>query len=312
MKEEILKTESLNKIPGITRDFSSYSIGKDLDGNEKTTDDLHKVLLELTLEVDRICRKNNIPYALAYGSALGIQNFGGFIPWDDDVDIAIDYFDIPRFIEALKNDLGDKYYFHCFETDSKYNVLIPTFKIRKKNTFVKEANESRLPNRCDGDGVFVDVIAFMGVPKSRFKHYMHLVWTKALVIPYFLLNTVLHLPIKGMKKSIKKHEAKLANKYKDSLYVGQSFAIPFQNWGTSMDALIYPKDVIYPFKEYDFEGHKLYSFNNVYEFCKLRFGENSLNKWDGEKWVNTYPESKRKAKHFRKFSLDHDLEKKKK
>lgn len=312
MKDAKNKLDQPRTIPGIARDFFTYSLGKDIDGNKREVKELQKILLDIVLVVDKICRKNNIPYALAYGSALGIQNYAGFIPWDDDVDIAIDYYDIPRFIEALKEELPEEYYFHSYETDERYNVLIPTLKIRKKNTYVLEANESRLPNRCDGDGIFIDVVAFMGVPKSRFKHFLHLLWTKALVVPYFLLNTVFHLPIKGMKRSIKMHEEKLADKYKDSDYIGQTYCVPFQNWGVSMNALIYPKDVIYPFKEYEFEGHKLYSFNNVYEFCKIRFGKNCFNVLENGEWVNKYPQFKRRNKHFRKFSLSRDVVRKKK
>lgn len=40
-------------------------------------------------EMNRVCRKNNIPYALHAGDALGVINYKGFIPWDDDIDLAI-------------------------------------------------------------------------------------------------------------------------------------------------------------------------------------------------------------------------------
>ena len=68
-------------------DTNKYSLGLDIDGKENTTEDLHPLLLKIVLELDRICRKYNIPYALSYGSALGLYNYGGFIPWDDDMDI---------------------------------------------------------------------------------------------------------------------------------------------------------------------------------------------------------------------------------
>ena len=92
-------------------DNNSYPIGKDIDGNIGYIKDVQKIVFDIILEVDRICRKNNIPYALAFGSTLGVYNYQGFIPWDDDADIAIDYFDIPRLVEALKNDLSEEYEF---------------------------------------------------------------------------------------------------------------------------------------------------------------------------------------------------------
>ena len=86
-----------------------YMLGPDIKGNNHKVKELQTLILNGLLEIDRICRKNNIPYALGFGSALGLVNYQGFIPWDDDADVVINYFDIPRFIEAFKKDLSDKY-----------------------------------------------------------------------------------------------------------------------------------------------------------------------------------------------------------
>lgn len=294
-------------INGYVVNQDTYPVGKDIDGNPLTSKDIQEVLLKIILELDRVCCKNNIPYALAYGSALGLYNYHGFIPWDDDADIAVDFFDIPRLIDALKRDLSKEFYFDSYESDKRYNVLIPTIKLRMKNTYIKERNCYTLPNRCkQGDGLFIDIVAFMGVPENYHKHLNAIAYTQWKVALYVFLDSFLRIHPYHLKKRIKNHESKIANKYKDSNKVSQSVIIPFQNWGRDLKKLAYPREMIYPFKEYDFCGHKLYSFNDVEGFCRYVYGDKSLKKWDGNKYIDPFPIKKRKAGHARKISLKRD------
>lgn len=74
---------------GFIRDYGEYILKKHEDGTKITTRDLQKVILLMMDEIHRVCVKNDIPYALMAGSALGIYNYHGFIPWDDDIDVFI-------------------------------------------------------------------------------------------------------------------------------------------------------------------------------------------------------------------------------
>jgi lipopolysaccharide cholinephosphotransferase len=286
-------------------DNTLYTLPKDIDGQTHNIKELHNIIMEMILEFDRICRKNNIPYALGFGSALGLVNYGGFLPWDDDADIVIMYEDLPRLIEALKRDLKEDFYFHSYETNDRYYPITPTIKLRRKNTYIKENNSLHLPNRCKGDGLFVDICVFMGVPSDKKEHLKLIKYSKRKMPFMVFFESYLHINMKRSKKALKKFEKEVAEKYKDSDYLSQTVIIPFQDWTNEchVEHLSFPKEVILPFKEYDFEGHKIFSFNDPETFVKLRYGEAALKKWDGEKWVDNYPKHLRKARHTKIYSL---------
>ncbi|MDO5085759.1 MAG: LicD family protein, partial [Erysipelotrichaceae bacterium] len=100
-----------------------YVLKVNEDGSEIYVHDVHKVLLKMLEDIDAICKKHHIPYFLNGGSALGAIRHKGFIPWDDDADIAMMHEDYVKFIDVLKQDLSSEYIFQCFDTHKEYNVL---------------------------------------------------------------------------------------------------------------------------------------------------------------------------------------------
>ncbi len=272
---------------------------KTSSGEKITVRRLQKELLEIMDELHRVCVKNKIDYALIAGSALGIYNYKGFIPWDDDIDVCIKREDWLRFIEALKKDLSDKFYFHCFETDDRYNVLIPSMKIRKKGTCVKEVN-TLLRNKCDGDGIFIDIVIYDNVSDNKVWDEIKRLPIRLLMIPMVLLDN-LGFKALWLKKIILKKAEKYGKKTKDSKYTSQTIAIP---WEKIMREPIFLKKDVYPFRLYEFEGRQYYSYNNLEAVMKKWYGNNCLKKWDGEKWIETLPISKRHPKHIADINLD--------
>ena len=104
---------------------NKYIINKDKyyintsTGKKILVTDLQKEVVSIMDEIDKVCRKNNIRYCLMAGSALGAYNYGGFIPWDDDMDVCIRIEDWDLFIEAMKKDLPKGFYFDSYEIDKK-------------------------------------------------------------------------------------------------------------------------------------------------------------------------------------------------
>lgn len=127
--------------------------------DNETLNKLHNVQLEILCEVDRVCKLHNITYFLDSGSALGAIRHKGFIPWDDDIDIAMLREDYDRFCDLAPKELGKEFFFQSLLTDKYYNKL--HIKVRKNNTrYIEDSGGN--PNMHNG--VFIDVVPFDKVP----------------------------------------------------------------------------------------------------------------------------------------------------
>lgn len=273
------------------------------DGTKVTVSDLHKEVLTIMDEIHRVCEKNDIKYCLIAGSALGIYNYNGFIPWDDDIDIGILRKDWDKFIEALNKDLSDDFYFQCFENDKKFNAIMgPTMKIRKKNTYIKEVN-FLLKNKCkSGDGIFIDAIIYDNICDNQYIDEMNRMVVR-LLMPLMVFLDNIHINPVLLKKFVRWHALRYAKKHENSSRVGNIITEP---WVPFLKGRSFKKEDVLPFKLYDFEGRKYYSYNNIKKICIENYGPNCLKKWNGHEYIDPYPKEKRKAKHVYDINLKSD------
>ncbi len=116
--------------------------------------------LGILCEIDRICRKAGIDYWLDGGTLLGAVRHGGFIPWDDDIDIAMRLADLPRFVEAARRELPPHLLMQTPDTDR--DVRMPIFKVRDTNSFLVEAADDF--TRGYAKGLYVDIFPMMPYP----------------------------------------------------------------------------------------------------------------------------------------------------
>ncbi len=63
--------------------------------------------LEVLMEIDRVCKKHNIQYFADWGTLLGTVRHGGFIPWDDDLDIVMKREDYQKFLNVARYDMEE-------------------------------------------------------------------------------------------------------------------------------------------------------------------------------------------------------------
>lgn len=92
---------------------------------------LWSVIIDLIYEFDKVCQKYGLTYYTIYGSLLGAVRHKGFIPWDDDFDVAMPRTDYDKFV-TLSKEFQAPYFLQTPHTDpeSAYSYA----KIRNSNT----------------------------------------------------------------------------------------------------------------------------------------------------------------------------------
>lgn len=74
------------------------------------------VQMNVLMDIDRICCEYGLSYFAISGTMLGAVRHKGYVPWDDDIDIAMLRDDYMRFIEVSRYELPEGYYVHSYYT----------------------------------------------------------------------------------------------------------------------------------------------------------------------------------------------------
>lgn len=118
-------------------------------------------LLDILKYIDTVCQRENIPYWLTGGNVLGHVRHGGFIPWDDDIDIEIEEHDYKRLRKAILNDPDSPYQWQDHTTDGTY--IMHFAKLRDLHSQVEEDWTDYYKYK----GAFIDIFP-MGKTSPRF------------------------------------------------------------------------------------------------------------------------------------------------
>ncbi len=127
--------------------------------------ELQMALLEMLKDINQICKKYSIKYSLACGTALGAVRHGGFIPWDDDLDIMFQREEYDRFIGIAERELKDKGYTLQKEFSRKWPM--PYSKVRKDNTAYIEDYTAKIDDIHQG--IFIDLFPIDNLSDNSFK-----------------------------------------------------------------------------------------------------------------------------------------------
>ena len=91
--------------------------------------------LDVLAEIDRICTKYGITYYADWGTILGAVRHGGFIPWDDDLDICMKRDDYIRFREVADKELPEHFCIHDYERHENHWLFLARVVNNKKMCF---------------------------------------------------------------------------------------------------------------------------------------------------------------------------------
>ena len=117
-------------------------------------DEIKEVELGVMDYIHNICKEKGINYSLAYGSLLGAVRHRGFIPWDDDLDIALKRDEYDKLYQAILEDNNSIYKIVSWENDSRYPY--PFYRVYDSRTVYEN-------NYIQNDielGICVDVFPF--------------------------------------------------------------------------------------------------------------------------------------------------------
>lgn len=238
---------------------------------------LQKKIYEIFLAVKKICDEHGIPYYAIGGTCLGAVRHKGFIPWDDDLDIAIPGHYYEKFYKIAKRELPNNLIIK-YMPDSEKNVNLFIKVYDTKTTFI-ERFERQYPKEYKG--VYIDIMPLYGIPKNSKKFLMYslqvticIFMNELLRLPYEDVSRFLRLRAKILwivtrpinKIIIKKYGCRfwsdlwksIVSKYdfEKSTYIGYT-------WSKIRDERIFPKKW--------FESTVLLPFEDTYIRCPLEW-----------------------------------------
>lgn len=243
--------------------------------NNKDVRSVQMKILEIMVFIDKLCRENNIEYFIMGGTALGAVRHGGFIPWDDDLDIFMtpkEYEKFKRVIEGKKN---EPFVLQEWKTVPDY---LEYAKVRMNGTtFI----EPHFKDRKDmHHGIYVDIMILHKAPLSEIKQ--KLIYLQSKFVTLYALSqrnwvpkskvqaAVLALTKVLPRKTIAKYCYKGIYKYDDKSknFVWCYFITPAKFYQGIFEEKLFTEAVDIPFENTVLRGSKY-----IKEYLSYRYGD---------------------------------------
>lgn len=225
---------------------------------------LQERMLQMLVWFDGFCKEHGIRYWLSSGTLLGAVRHGGYIPWDDDMDIDMMREDYNKLLKAMQKEKDLPYMLQDHSTDNGY--FFSYGKLRDPNSYLDETNGyDRIFNMR---GVYIDIITFEKMPPS-FNWFA----CRCLGFSYRVLKckafsdrqakglvNIIYNVCNGLVFPVLRLLAKCSR----TEWVHRSPGIPYKSRTTYKE--------IFPTVDVDFEGHKFPAPNYTHGYLTRMFG----------------------------------------
>ena len=239
--------------------------------------------LPMILELDRVCRTNKINYVLFGGSLLGAVRHKGYIPWDDDADIAMLREDYDRFKEHADELNPDICFFQDHDTDPEYRWGYG--KLRRTGTKYIRVGQEHL--KCK-TGIFIDVFPMDDVPKSTVGQILQdchcfclrkILWSEvgkynSTGFMRLFFSLLSHIPAefvyRQLNRYIRKSKNSTPNRVRTLLFPASG---RLYRKNPIRDRYSMPKEWFLDRAEYEFEGYRFYGTKDYDTILTYIYGD---------------------------------------
>lgn len=252
----------------------SFSVVKIMDCAQSVRNVQEKIL-EIMKYIDDLCRTNGIVYYIMGGTALGAVRHGGFIPWDDDLDIFMTPDQYKKFKDVFEKTSSNRFVLQEWRTTPNY---LEYSKVRMNGTtFIEENFKDR--NQMH-HGIYVDIMILHKVPENKLiQRLVYLEskfvtlyglsqrnWRPKTKLQNLILKSLRFLPCKWMAEIAYSHIYRYDNRKEKYKYCYWITPAKFQNG--LFDASFFESPVNVPFEDTELLGS-----NQIKEYLAYRYGD---------------------------------------
>ncbi len=232
-------------------------------------------ILDTMKYIDKLCRANGITYYIMGGTALGAVRHGGFIPWDDDLDIFMTPTEYAAFKKVFEKENSPDFVLQEWRTTPRY---LEYAKVRMNGTTFIE--ESFKDNKTMHHGIYVDIMILHKVPKNSFiqklvyyeSKFVTLYalsqrnWKPKTLSQAIILKALKFMPCKLMAKLFYKRIYKYDDRTNNFMYSYWITPAKFRSGLFDKSFFSDPVDI-------QFEDTKLFGSAKIKEYLKYRYGD---------------------------------------